>query len=127
MTIRNSKDSIRVLLYSYYTTITGWGVLQGWIDEDIGFRVQGSISQGIKSKASNAQVFEHRVKGLNRNPSEGLRGFHSLNLACACPVGNHPSVFASVCGLPEARDISPRISKLCIKSQSLQPGLFYVL
>ena len=27
MTIRNSKDYIRVLLYSYYTTITGWGVL----------------------------------------------------------------------------------------------------
>ena len=25
--IRNSKDYIRVLLYSYYTTITGWGVL----------------------------------------------------------------------------------------------------
>ena len=27
VTIRNSKDYIRVLLYSYYTTITGWGVL----------------------------------------------------------------------------------------------------
>ena len=25
VTIRNSKDHIRVLLYSYYTTITGWG------------------------------------------------------------------------------------------------------
>ena len=27
MTIRTSKGEIRVLLYSYYTTITGWGVL----------------------------------------------------------------------------------------------------
>ena len=27
MTIRDSRDQIRVLLYSYYTTITGWGVL----------------------------------------------------------------------------------------------------
>ena len=27
VTIRNSKDYIRVLVYSYYTTITGWGVL----------------------------------------------------------------------------------------------------
>ena len=27
VTMRNSKDYIRVLLYSYYTTITGWGVL----------------------------------------------------------------------------------------------------
>ena len=27
VTIRNSEDYIRVLLYSYYTTITGWGVL----------------------------------------------------------------------------------------------------
>ena len=27
VTIRDNRDSIRVLLYSYYTTITGWGVL----------------------------------------------------------------------------------------------------
>ena len=27
VTIRDNKDHIRVLLYSYYTTITGWGVL----------------------------------------------------------------------------------------------------
>ena len=26
VTIRDNKDYIRVLLYSYYTTITGWGV-----------------------------------------------------------------------------------------------------
>ena len=25
VTIRDNKDSIRVLLYSYYTTSTGWG------------------------------------------------------------------------------------------------------
>ena len=27
VTIMDNKDNIRVLLYSYYTTITGWGVL----------------------------------------------------------------------------------------------------
>ena len=27
VTIRDNKDYIRVLSYSYYTTITGWGVL----------------------------------------------------------------------------------------------------
>ena len=27
VTIRENRDYIRVLLYSYYTTITGWGVL----------------------------------------------------------------------------------------------------
>ena len=27
VTIMNNKDYIRVLLYSYYTTTTGWGVL----------------------------------------------------------------------------------------------------
>ena len=27
MTVRDNRDYIRVLLYSYYTTITGWGVL----------------------------------------------------------------------------------------------------
>ena len=28
VTIRDNRDYVRVLLYSYYTTITGWGVLQ---------------------------------------------------------------------------------------------------
>ena len=27
MTIRDNRDYIRVLFYSHYTTITGWGVL----------------------------------------------------------------------------------------------------
>ena len=27
MTIGDNRDHFRVLLYSYYTTITGWGVL----------------------------------------------------------------------------------------------------
>ena len=27
VTIRENRDYIRVLFYSYYTTITGWGVL----------------------------------------------------------------------------------------------------
>ena len=27
VTIRDNRDCIRVLSYSYYTTITGWGVL----------------------------------------------------------------------------------------------------
>ena len=29
MTVRDNRDNIGVLLYSYYTTITGWGVLIG--------------------------------------------------------------------------------------------------
>ena len=29
MAIRDIKDYIKVLLYSYYTTITGWGVGYG--------------------------------------------------------------------------------------------------
>ena len=37
VTIRDNKDYIRVLFYSYYTTITGWGVLltgtcKGYLD-----------------------------------------------------------------------------------------------
>ena len=36
MTIRNNKDHIRVLLYSYYTTITGWGVLLSYRVEGVG-------------------------------------------------------------------------------------------
>ena len=35
VTIRDNKDYIRVLLYSYYTTITGWGVLLKNMASDI--------------------------------------------------------------------------------------------
>ena len=37
VTIRDIKDYIRVLLYSYYTTITGWGVL---LRNTVGFHLQ---------------------------------------------------------------------------------------
>ena len=33
VTIRDNKDSIKVLLQSYYTTVTGWGVLLRYIIE----------------------------------------------------------------------------------------------
>ena len=33
VTIRDNKDYIRVFLYSYYMTITGWGVLLSSIGE----------------------------------------------------------------------------------------------
>ena len=47
VTISHSKDYIRVLLYSYYTTITGWGVLLRYMKGRylgvcLGFRVWGS-------------------------------------------------------------------------------------
>ena len=29
-TIRDNKDSLRVLSYSYYTAITGWGYFGAW-------------------------------------------------------------------------------------------------
>ena len=31
VTIMDNKDYIRVLLYSYHTTLTGWGVLRRYI------------------------------------------------------------------------------------------------
>ena len=37
VTIRDNKDYIRVLFYSYSTTITGWGVLLNHTDDDRGF------------------------------------------------------------------------------------------
>ena len=43
VTIGDNRDYIRVLLYSYYTTITGWGVLLLDIGDILlwGYRVQG--------------------------------------------------------------------------------------
>ena len=48
------KDFIRVLLYSYYSTITGWGVLLNYnpyygdpyIDEGLGFKGLGVCGVG---------------------------------------------------------------------------------
>ena len=34
VTIRDNKDYIRVLLYSYYSTITGWGVFISYMSYD---------------------------------------------------------------------------------------------
>ena len=34
VTIGDNRDNIRVLLYSYYTTITGWGVLLKYVSDD---------------------------------------------------------------------------------------------
>ena len=42
VTIRDNKDYMKVLLYSSYTTITGWEVLLMYKDnrrEHVGFRV----------------------------------------------------------------------------------------
>ena len=33
VTTRDNKDCIRVLVYSYYTTITGWGVLLRYVSK----------------------------------------------------------------------------------------------
>ena len=41
MTIRDNRDCIRVLLYCYYTTITGWGVLLIKISEHGALRQMG--------------------------------------------------------------------------------------
>ena len=34
VTIRDNRDYLRVLLYSYYITITGWGLLLRYISYD---------------------------------------------------------------------------------------------
>ena len=39
--IRDSSDHIRVIFYSYYTTITGWGALIKYVIEGLGFRLKG--------------------------------------------------------------------------------------
>ena len=39
VTIRENRDHVRVLLYAYYTTITGWGVLLRFTVQ--GLRVEG--------------------------------------------------------------------------------------
>ena len=38
VTIADNRDYIRVLSYSYYTTITGWGVLLSYRFHGLGFR-----------------------------------------------------------------------------------------
>ena len=43
VTIRDIKDYIRVLIYSYYTTITGWGVLVSSMVQGLGLGAWPSL------------------------------------------------------------------------------------
>ena len=49
MTIRDNRDYIRALLSSYYTTITGWGVLP----RTTGLRVDGYYAKNRESEGEN--------------------------------------------------------------------------
>ena len=59
VTIRVNKDYIRVLLYSYYTTITGWGVLLNDTNQQLGPRAS---DEHVTSMAS------HYLETLNPKP-----------------------------------------------------------
>ena len=49
MSIRDNRDCIRVLVYSYYTTITGWGVLLSYHND----RVEGLGFNANENENSN--------------------------------------------------------------------------
>ena len=56
VTIRDSQDYIGALLYSYFTTITGWGVLLGYL---LGVRLYmgpGSRGPGLQVLRSAFRV-----------------------------------------------------------------------
>ena len=58
VTIRDNRDSIRVLLYSYDTTITGWGVLfKVWLTAEACLKL-GSYAFGIASSTRAASAFQ---------------------------------------------------------------------
>ena len=59
VTIKVNKDYIRVLLYSSYTTITGWGVLLNDTNQQLGPRAS---EKHVTSMAS------HYLKTLNPKP-----------------------------------------------------------
>ena len=51
VTIRDNRDYIRALVYSYYTTITGWGVLlryAGMVDTQMDKKVANDIKIGLE-------------------------------------------------------------------------------
>ena len=58
VTIRDPRDYIRVLLYSSYTTITGWRVLLRY---GLGFRVDCEAPMGLGLMAVNTS---HRINAL---------------------------------------------------------------
>ena len=60
VTIRNNRDYIRVLLYSYYTTITGWGVLLIYYSRTL--KKCGKFYAYYRSKETTEIRF--RVQGL---------------------------------------------------------------
>ena len=65
MAIRDNRDYIRVLLYSYYATVTGWGVLLTYLCIEPEYRIP-SIKE--------AQIFTRNPTTSSGMPSQGVLG-----------------------------------------------------
>ena len=74
MTIVDNKDSIRVLVYSYYTTITGWGVLLNNIVLKFFVTIVITMIISIIGRTIIATVVA-RIRLRNKNVEVGGLGF----------------------------------------------------
>ena len=64
VTIKDNRDHIRVLVYSYYTTITGWGVL---------LRYPGDYGHSAMLCFVSGNLYCHPKEG----PVKGARALHA--------------------------------------------------
>ena len=84
--IRDNKGYVRALLYSYYTTITGWGVLQS----DLGAREWRML---VADSTVSAHQAKFRLQAYIRCPRAGVPDSGgSLNLKPETPHWGNVSI-----------------------------------
>ena len=62
VTIRDNRDYVRVLLYSYYTTITGWGVLLRDIARTMKNQMETQMEKQLENDMETGSL--ERYRGL---------------------------------------------------------------
>ena len=78
VTTKDSNDYVRVLLYSYYTTTTGWGILLlEWRDEE--HQKVGGPTSGT-TPANTARVMHEGVMHKKGTMAHSPSGFFRLTL-----------------------------------------------
>ena len=117
VTIRDNRDYIRVLLYSYYTTMTGWGVLLR--DMEYGARLPPSTGEILNTDCQPALSLQTLLATVDTTYLQvscsmiartdavlsfsqifllwGL-GFHDTNTKGTSPVGHVTCSIKSMCG-----------------------------
>ena len=94
VTIGDNRDYIRVLLYSYYTTITGWGVLLKFrVHLGLGYRYPRVGPKFCVERLSGPKFYHRKViRTLGWDPNSIYKGYRDLRVG---PTFRHRKVIGT--------------------------------